>query len=343
MATLEELRVLRILQEHSDEEHRLQQKEIRRLFRQHFGEEIGVKPLRRILRDLAALEESVECAEKERARNEADGATSEQTMLSDFYMQHLFSDEELRLLIDAVSFMPHLPSSFGKEMTAKLMSLASRYFQPRCVLSDPSVRHNHELLLSVGTLDKAIRMNRKVKLKYLKHELDGQQTVRRDSKGRERVHVISPYQFAMSNGSYYIICNNNRFDNLAHYRVDRMRDVQIMSAQRRPLSEICPGSRDLDDEMLSYCQQHAYMFHGDPVRAELLADSSAVSHLIDTFGDNVTLSQDGERVKAEIRAVPESILQFARSFSPHVSVLSPPTLREQARQDLREGLTLYDD
>lgn len=342
MATLEEIRVLKILQEHTDEEHRLQQKEIRRLFQQEFLEEIGIKPLRRILRELVSNDESVECEEAVRAgQTGSSQEPSVQTILSDFYCRHLFSDEELRLLIDAVSFMPHLPSAFVKDMTSKLRSLASRYFRPRCVLSERSIRHNHELLLSVGVLDEAIRTDRMVRLKYLKYELDGHQSVRRDSDGRERVHMVSPYQFAMSNGSYYIICNNKRFDTLAHYRVDRMRDVQIVDSPRRPLSDICPGSRDLDDEMLNYCQQHAYMFHGNPVRAELRMTASAVAHVIDTFGDNVSLTDEGDHVLAQVHAVPQSVLQFARSYAPHVQVLAPKDLRTEARTELEDALRQY--
>lgn len=342
MAALEEIRILQILQKHSDEEHRLQQKEILRLFEDTYNEKMGIKRLRRILRDLAAGDDSVDCEESSRMRDAQD-TESAQTLLTDFYVSHLFSDEELRLLIDAVTFMPHLPASFGKEMTEKLKSLASRHFQPRHVLaSERSVRYNHDLLLSVGEIDKAIRMDRKVHLKYLQYELNGSRSVRRNSAGKERVHTISPYQFAMSGGSYYIICNNDRFNDLAHYRVDRLKDVEILDVPRRPLADVCPGSRDLDGKMLAYCQQHAYMFHGDPIYAELGAQRSAVQHLIDTFGDNVTLREQEGSVLARVRAVPDSIMQFAKAHATAVTILSPESLRSEAKAALQEALSRYD-
>ena len=40
-------------------------------------------------------------------------------------------------------------------------------------------------------------------------------------------YIINPYQMVAVNDKYYLICNVDKYDNVAHFRVDRITDIKF--------------------------------------------------------------------------------------------------------------------
>lgn len=91
------------------------------------------------------------------------GPPEEEILPTDFYYQHLLADEELQFLMEAVAFSSYLPATFRKDTMPRLRQLANRHFKPHhAVISGGRSPANHDLFLTVGILDEAVRLDRKV-------------------------------------------------------------------------------------------------------------------------------------------------------------------------------------
>jgi predicted DNA-binding transcriptional regulator YafY len=50
--------------------------------------------------------------------------------------------------------------------------------------------------------------------------------------------VLSPYALTWTSDKYYLVANNSKYDNLTHYNIDRMTEVEILDEKRRDFSEV---------------------------------------------------------------------------------------------------------
>ena len=67
-----------------------------------------------------------------------------------------------------------------------------------------------------------------------------------------------------TNGRYYLICNYDKYDSIANYRVDRMTNIKILDDARKPIESLKEGGLNLPKHMA----EHLYMFAGDSVHAK---------------------------------------------------------------------------
>ena len=83
---------------------------------------------------------------------------------------------------------------------------------------------NTEVIYTLATLNEAIKNNHKIEFTYLKYTVENrkQQTARRSGKR----YVMSPYQLIISEGNYYAISYDSKWDKLIPYRIDRMKNVK---------------------------------------------------------------------------------------------------------------------
>lgn len=339
-----DIMIYEILKNHSDYEHRLTKEDIRRLLEQEYSITADRKTVQRVLGDLAAFDDRIGYDTTTRTRrSKSEEEPHEEDVCTNYYYEAMFTYEELRYLMDAVTFSPHMPTGFRQEIRTKLKQLGTQHFKPReIIIRKPARKENPDLLHNVGLLSDAMEQNCKVQLKYLEYDENKQLVPRKNSKGLERVHTISPYQFAMSRGVYFLICNNDRFDGLAHYRVDRMRDIELLDQPRRDLSVSNLSRGDLDHEMRIYCEQHAFMYSGDPEHIELLLEPWTVNGVVEVFGEIVRFEKcDDGRLRADLRATRGSVLQLVRIYAPGIAVLSPEDLRAEVKELWSKALSHY--
>ena len=72
---------------------------------------------------------------------------------------------------------------------------------------------------------------------------------RKNSAGEAREYIVNPYQMAAVNGRYYLIGNYDKYEDVAHYRLDRIADIRVLDTPAKParkvrglsLIHICPA------------------------------------------------------------------------------------------------------
>ena len=338
------MHILDILKKYTDEDHRLSQKEIGEILKNEYDMVVDRKSIKRNLMDLIDLGFEIEYSESVRmVRDKATGKLEESCFLSDFYLVREFTDSELRLLIDSLLFSKHIPYSQCKELIGKLEGLSNRYFRARVghirTMPDLSL-HSQQLFYTIEVLDEAISKGRQVSFTYNSYGTDKKLHPRRDSAGNVREYIVNPYQIAAANGRYYLICNYDKYDDISNYRVDRIKDLEILDEPAKPFESL-PWAHGRSLDLAAYMREHPYMYSSENVRAKLKIVPAMVSDAIDMFGKKVRLEKEGDAVAVTLTANEMALKQFAKNFAPDVVVLEPQTLRDQVREELERGAAAY--
>ena len=326
------INILDILRKYTDEDHRLSQREIVEILETEYGMKADRKAVKRNLMNLIEFGYDIEYSES--IRKNAKG--EEEVIYTDWYLEREFTDAELRLLIDSLLFSKHIPYSRCKELIEKIEGLSNRYFRSKVkhICNLPvDLPENKQLFLTIEMLDEAIEKGKQVEFLYSDFGVDGQMHPRLDTSGEPRKYRVYPYQMVATNGKYYLIGNYDKYDNVSHYRVDRIRDIQVCDGPVKPQRKVEGLEHGLD--LPKHMAEHIYMFSGKSEPVTLLADKWMVSELVDWFGSGVQFTeQSNETVQARVMVNTQAMRYWVLQYAPYVTVLSPKSLVDEIRGDL---------
>lgn len=323
------MNILDILKRYTDENHRLSQKEIVELLKDKYGMDADRKSVKRNLMNLIDFGYDIEYSESIRVNKNGE----EETIYSDWYLNRDFSDAELRLLIDSLLFSKHIPYSQCKRLIEKLSNLSNNYFNSKVkhirTLTE-KIPQNKELFYTIEILDEAISRNRKVAFTYNLYDIDKKLHPRREEK-----YIVNPYQIAATNGWYYLICNYDKYDDISNYRIDRITNIELLDEKAKPK----PSNWTLPKHMA----EHIYMFSGESAPVVFRAKRYIVPDVIDWFGTEVTFTEaTDEEVTVRVKANLQAMRLWAMQYAKHIRILSPQSLAEDIKSDLKEAITNYE-
>ena len=335
------LYILDILRKHSDPAHRLSQQEIIRILKNEYGMDADRKAIKRNLINLVENGYRVEYAESFRT-----GKTGEdESMLSGWYLEHDFSEAELRLLIDSVLFARHIPAAQSREMIEKLENLSSNYFKG-------NARHiagmwenrpqNKELFLTIEVLDEAISSKRQVVFQYNDYDIDMKLHPRQTGEGKPREYLINPYRMVAANGRYYLLCNYDKYDDVSTYRLDRITNIRMLESPAKPIRSLAGKESGLN--LPRHMAEHIYMFGGPSIQVAFRAKRYLMNDIIDWFGNDLRLSDiTDEEVTVHVKVNEEAIKLWAVQYAMHVTVITPQSMKDSIRKNLEISLKRYAD
>ena len=332
------MNILEILKKYSDENHRLNQKEIIDLLESEYQMTVDRKAIKRNLMNL--LDSGYELEYTETVRTNKKG--EQETLYSDWYLVRDFTDAELRLLIDSLLFSKHVPYSQCKELIGKLEALPNKYFKAKVkhIRTLPEkMPNNKQLFYNIEILDEAISKGKKVEFNYNDFGIDRKLHHRMNSDGTVRKYVVNPYQMAAANGRYYLIANYDRYFNISHYRVDKISNVKILDEPVKKQGELAESIN-----LPKHMAEHIYMFSGESSKVTMLIDKFLVNDIVDWFGKDVSFYAETEdKVTASVIVNLKAMRYWAMQYANHVEVLKPVELREQIKEDLQNALGKYQD
>lgn len=339
------INILDILRRYSDEEHRLSQKDIMDILKAEYNMTVERKSVRRNIMNLMDCGYEIEYSESIRmVPNSKTGEMEESYIWSDFYLVRDFTDGELRLLIDSLLFSKHIPYSQCKELVEKLEGLSNTYFKSRVkhIRTMPeNAPANKQLFYTIEVLDEAISHSKKVSFHYNSYGLDKTLHPRCDQNGIIKEYVVSPYQIAATNGRYYLICNTDPHDNVSHYRLDRITDIQLMDGPARKAGSVQGLEQGIN--LPQHMAEHIYMFSGESVPVTFRMKPYILNDVIDWFGTDVEFSDaDGDEVTAHVKVNLQAMRLWAVQYGAHVRVLSPQALVDEVMADLKNAVLNYE-
>ena len=314
--------ILDILKEYSDENHRLTQQEIIRLLKANYDMECDRRSVKNNILYLKELGYEI-------------------SMDDGYYlMRREFEDAELRMLIDSVLFSKTLTQKQAKSLIDKLRALGNRYFTAKishvCSLPDMQHADNKQMIYALDTINDAIAEKKKIGFIYNDYKIDFKLHPR-----REREYIVNPYQIVANSGRFYLIGNYDKYDNVSHYRIDKMTNVRMLEEKVKPKRDIVEFRKGYN--LPKHMAEHIYMFGGESVRVKFLTDESMMSEMVDWFGKDFRVKKINEEGKIEITVnCNESAMFFwALQYGPYVEVVEPEKLRMQIRESVQKMCDKY--
>lgn len=338
------LDLLEVLQKHSNEHNRLTQQEIISILQQDFGYETlqrkTVKNNLEKLKQYTNLVDAESIAERS-VVNKATGKKQEVEVYSNFFYKHPFQESEMRLMIDGILFSKHMTASMKKGLIDKLERLASKHFNSRKnhILSDDGIGlQDEQLFENISKLDEAISISKKISFTYNRYSVNARYELmfepEKSRDGQLRTYVVNPYQMAATNGRYYLICNNDRFDNLSYYRIDRISNITIQSAERKSVKKLDGFEQGL--LMQKHMKEHIYLFSGELIKASIRFQKKLMTEFVDWFGvEGIYLSkQTQDEITATVSVNRNALRKWAIQYGLYFRVIEPEELVQDIKADI---------
>jgi|Go1ome_4_1110791.scaffolds.fasta_scaffold01486_18 predicted DNA-binding transcriptional regulator YafY len=309
--------ILEILKEYSDQEHRLTQQEIIRLLKSNYDMDC----------DRRSVKNNVMCLKE---------LGYEISMEDGYYLlEREFDDAELRMLIDSVLFSKNLTQKQAKTLIEKLKGMGNRYFSAKVnhVSNLPELHHgdNKQLMYVLDTINEAISQHKKISFVYNKYGSDFKLHPKREEK-----YVVNPYQMVANNGFYYLIGNYDKYDDISHYRLDKMTCVEMLTEKVKPQNQVTGLEQGLN--LPKHMAEHIYMFSGESVAINMLVDETIISELVDWFGNDfyVIEKRRNNQVLVRLKCNEQAFFYWALQYGPYVEVLEPVSLRSKIAEAVSE-------
>lgn len=258
-----------------------------------------------------------------------------------FLASREFELPELYLLTDAVQSADFITPKKTRELVSKLDAMMSEE-QAKVREKSTYIEYNHkcnneEIYISIDTLRQAIENGKKVTLRYLsRHLADG-----RNITVSEKQFKVSPYALIWTDDHYYLVCNNEKYNNLMHLRLDRMKSVSETEETARHFKE-CSDYTDKFDTA-DYVSKTFNMFGGALTEVELRCNEAILEQVIDRFSDKIHIieRESGKFAFRTKALLSEGLIGWLMQFGADIEVVSPTELRSQIKGKIAEMAKLY--
>lgn len=333
------MQILDVLNKHSDANHRLTQQDIAGLLELEHQVKADRGTIKRNLFHLVDYGYDIEWTEVPRK----DRKGEDSAICTDWYIQRIFDETELRLLMDSLFFSKYVPAKAGKEILKKLVSLSSRHFKAS-VSAMSSIQEktltNPQLFFTIAVLDEAIARHRQVAFTYNSVTMDMKLSPRLDRQGCPIRYLVNPYRMVVANGRHYLIGNHDRHSNIAHLRIDRMTDIELTEHPAKPLSQVEGMEKGLS--LPAHMAEHIYMFSGPSEKVVFTIPKDMLDTVVDWFGTGVIIKEtDRDLMEISVKVNKMAMRYWALQYARYATVLSPEDLVQQVRGDLEEAAGRY--
>ena len=313
----------RIMTEKTDDEHHITMPEIQRAL-----EDYGVTADRKSLYDdLEALRVlGIDVIGEKNGRS---------------YSYHVgkkqFEIAELKLLVDAIQSSKFITEKKSNDLIKKLTSLASNYeasqLKRQVVVQGRIKTMNESIYYIVDDIHNAITNNKKIRFEYLRWNLDKKMERRKD-----KLYEVSPWALTWDDENYYLIGFDAEEDKIKHYRVDKMRDIELTDDKRE-------GKEHFKQfDMAAYARMNFGMFGGEEVRVNLHFQNEMVGVLLDRFGKDISIYRTDKEGWSETYvdvALSDQFLGWIFSLGTSVKIVGPDDVVKRFKSELNAMKRLY--
>lgn len=316
------IRILEILREHTDYDHKLTHKQIIELLESEYGVKLERKAVANNIETLQEIGYDIV-------------ATDNGTYMN----SHEFEDSELRLLIDGILCSKHITSKHSADIIDRLCRISSKHFKSHVEhihsINDWSKTENYSLFFNIEMVDEAI--NQKVQLTYDYNKYGVDKKLHKSSQ-----QSVSPYQLILHNQRYYLMAYNEYWGNMSFHRMDHITNMTITDKPATPIKKVPGYENGIDYKKLATSMP--YMFADDLENIVFTANVDIVDQIVDWFGNEALIKQskdDDGKVVVSVKASPNAMEHWAMQYMDSVEVTAPESLRKRIKQSLENGIEKY--
>lgn len=316
------LKLIEIMQKHSDEEHTLSLREIV----SHFPGEADVNPAT-IKLDFDALSNTdlfriSTYREKEGLENRY------------WYDGIGLKLPEIRLLTDAIVAARFIP----QKETVRLLDQLKRFSTDRItdeldnqmyIADEPGVALK-DIGDSIHVLHEAIHGLEIIEFQYGKFTTEKKFELNREG----AIYKMKPYGLVWSQDFYYLIVEPIGQQGKRHFRVDRMRNITVTENT---------FIKDPDFDMNEYLKKLFHMYAGEEISMELEFDNHLINVVIDRFGPEADIRPlDTGRFKLFTKAIyADGLVRWLLTWGSDAQVLYPQILVKRMKEETEKFYKVY--
>lgn len=259
-----------------------------------------------------------------------------------FLNERKFDIAEVRLLIDAVQAAKFISSKKTKALIYKIGNLLSEYQEEELreqIYVDSSLKSEKEDLYEIiKSLDTAIKKSKQVEIVYAKRKLENRYL----KKSEGKTFLINPYSLLWSNDHYYLVCNNDKYNNLMHLRLDRISRVRPLETTSKHFSKVSKYTDKFDTA--DYSNKLFNMYTGESGQIELCCDNRLIDDILEKFGEEIPIKIYDENhfvFKADVE-LSNGLVSWIMQFGPEIKVVSPKILSDAIINKTKDILSIYE-
>lgn len=258
-----------------------------------------------------------------------------------YLAEHLLEDWEVKVLIDAVSQMQFVSAGSSKIIVNKLLntcSMATKKVLKSCTILDTkrktgttAIKRDIEIVLH------AITDRKKIKFQY--GDLDEHLKYKLRCKGK--FYVVNPYALNLKDGKYYLLGNVDKYNDLAFFRVDKVKNLAEEDKASRSAEELFGANADL--KIKEFADMSLYNYSGPKIILKLEAEADSITELVDYFGTNMNLIKSGNKLIAELEVLEnEGLYYWLLQYAESTRVLAPERVRNNLLEKLQKIRQRYE-
>jgi len=248
-----------------------------------------------------------------------------------------FELPELKLLVDSVQSSKFITHKKSLELIKKIEHLTSasnaRMLQRQVFVSNRVKTMNEKIYYNVDIIHDAIAKNRQISFLYFEWGIDKCKHYRKDGARYDE----TPVSLSWDDENYYLIVYKEKYSAYAHYRVDKMEQIEISEAER-----VMP---DDSFDLAKYAQSVFGMFGGEQTTVTIRFSNDLVNPVIDRFGSDIPIiKSDDEHFEARVNVkTSRNFYGWIFSFGEKAKIISPPSAVSEAKNLLNNILNKYEE
>lgn len=261
-----------------------------------------------------------------------------------WYMKkHTFEDWEIKVMLDAVCQAKCISFSEASDIKEKLLSLVSERGRSRLshlmVPKAGNVKEYKELGKNIEIMIEAMHLGKKIEFQYTELNNKLERELRLDG----YYYKLNLYTICWDNNNYYLIGNHDKYDNLTHYRLDRIENMRISDLNIVPANQVIGENPEM--KIQDYIAKSVSQYAGDKVRLILEYTPDKINNAIihDFVGEEAWLKQlpDGKVQVSFAKLNSPTLVAWLIQNGNRFKVIAPDFLKDQVVQQLKESLKLY--
>ncbi len=198
---------------------------------------------------------------------------------------------------------------------------------------------NNSMLSKIRKIQYAIHKGIQIEIIYGEYVPGAKKQPEFRDKGQGKTYYLNPYAMLSQNGMYYVIVTHRGHTNPTHFRIDRIRRIELGDKREKipfELERFYKGKKFQAEEYVSRFPLMQYCQEKKNTNCEFLCEAGALSVPIDYFGTEIRTekTEDG-RVRVRVSANYENVKMFCIQQCSLVTPLSPPELKADVKKVLQ--------
>ncbi len=248
-----------------------------------------------------------------------------------------FDLAELKLLVDAIQSSKFITEKKSNDLIKKITGLCSNYeasqLKRQVVVHGRVKTMNESIYYLVDDIHRAIAENRQISFKYMRWTKEKKMVSRKDG-----LYKASPWALTWDDENYYMIAYDSEEKKIKHFRVDKMKNITVLSEER-------DGRKTFEGfDLAGYSKMSFGMYHGNATQVKIAFKDELVGVFLDRFGKDIPILDSNEPGWTESRvtvAVSNQFLGWVFALGTDVKILGPIEVVNQLAREAKAIVNLY--